>query len=299
MEISIFHFGTLCCTGLFKGLPICYPQHPHLIVRKATLRCDDVCLIARAWARNTCFGLWGDLFFLLSWRLWNWDVGVGGLPCFLFCSFRRVSHAKFEAFVVSRDSWCLTQETLSWDDIGILQLHPGVLYHWGGAKNGEDSPVNMPVHQAMFISCNFWDVDRWQHQETAEVLMAQFGNWDFNAPWLGLGDSGSGWKPIYWNSIGVGMASSFGKVFLGKKTKEAPSTHPSRLRSVGPSVGRLGQCTHPLPVSILPTTEVVGLSEVLGSQTLRVMATKAPQMLCRWFFCWKGTLPPKKRQTFS
>lgn len=66
----------------------------------------------------------------------------------------------------------------------------------------------------------------------------------------------------------------------------------------------LFQCTHPLPVSILPTTEVVGLSEVLGSQTLRVMATKAPQMLCRSFFCWKGRSlwfgspsPPQKKQT--
>ena len=97
---------------------------------------------------------------------------------------------------------------------------------------------------------------------------------------------------------GVGMAS-FGKVFLGKKQKKLhPHIHPG----FGPSVGQFGQCTHLLPVSILPTAEVVGLSEVLGSQTLRVMATKAPQMLCRSFFCWKGRSllfdplpsPPKK-----
>lgn len=70
----------------------------------------------------------------------------------------------------------------------------------------------------------------------------------------------------------------FAKSFWEKKQKKLhPHIHPG----FGPSVGQFGQCTHPLPVSILPTAEVVGLSEVLGSQTLRVMATKAPQMLCR------------------
>ena len=65
--LPLIFLGTLCCTGLLNSTPNLFgrvthllpstPQHPHLILPKATLRCDDVCLIARAWARNTCFGL--------------------------------------------------------------------------------------------------------------------------------------------------------------------------------------------------------------------------------------------------